>query len=68
MNAAKNPRHARKLAKQQQHLRKVARKNPDALNGRERAMCDWDVHIENYDVLTAKPQRRQEEDQYDEYE
>lgn len=49
MNFEKNKRVARKLAKEQAHIRKLAKKNPDRLSSKERAMLEWDLHLENYD-------------------
>lgn len=49
MNFEKAPRQAVKLAKQQKRLRRIAKQNPNKLQGRERAMADWTIELDNYE-------------------
>lgn len=66
MNFDKNPNQARKLAKEQKRLRRIARRNPDQLQGRDRAIAQWDVEFDNYSepIHVEKGENRD----YDEYE
>jgi hypothetical protein len=56
MNFQKDPRLAKRLAKEQAHLRKVARKNPERLDGHELSLVDWDLHLENYEERAPEPE------------
>ena len=68
MNAQKDPRLARKLAKEQKHLRRQARKNPNALRGKERAICDWDIEFDNYtEPVKIVRNYVEDEDEYADY-
>lgn len=46
MNFEKNRRHALKLAKEQKHLRKKAKKGH--LTSEEQAKASWNIEIDNY--------------------
>lgn len=64
MNYDKNPNQARKLAKEQKRLRRIARQNPNKLQGRDRAVAEWDVEFDNY----SEPIHVEKSDDREEYE
>jgi hypothetical protein len=49
VNYEKNPELSKKLAKEQQHLRKMAKRNPDKLSTKDRNKLYWQVDFDNYD-------------------
>ena len=51
MNVEKNPRQARKLAKEQKKLQQLAKKNPSKLKGKDAAKARRRVQFDNFDTV-----------------
>lgn len=60
MNFSKNPKQARKMAKEAAKLRKIANKNPERLQGQELAKARRELLLENYDEEQLQPKYRRE--------
>jgi hypothetical protein len=59
INFDKDPRLARKLAKEQQALKRKARRFGNDLEGKDHARLGWNIELDNFDEEAAQEHRAQ---------